>query len=374
MNFVLIGSFAAANSMARCAVAKSTPSISKMIRPGLTTATHPSGAPLPLPMRVSAGFLVIGLSGKIRIQILPPRLTARVIATRAASICRAVIQPGSRIWSPTSPKARLEPRVAFPFIRPRCCLRYLTFDGINMAWLSLSGLPSRLGLVLLAAVDPRLDPDLSVGRVGLGEPVVDVGLQRVEREAPLLVPLGAGDLGPVQPAGAADLDPLGSEAQGRLDPLLHRAAERHAALELQRDGLGDELRVRLRPLDLDDVDVDFRLGPLLELVAELVDFRAALADDDPGSRRLDVDLHPVGEALDVHLGDPRVREAPLQLLAQLDVLVQERLVLLGREPARVPGPVEPEPETVRMDFLTHGAPYPFASALSESSIVRWLLR
>ena len=40
----------------------------------MTTATHPSGEPLPFPMRVSAGFLVIGLSGNTRIQTLPPRL------------------------------------------------------------------------------------------------------------------------------------------------------------------------------------------------------------------------------------------------------------------------------------------------------------
>ena len=40
-----------------------------------TTATQWSGAPLPEPMRTSAGFLVTGLSGKMRIQILPPRLT-----------------------------------------------------------------------------------------------------------------------------------------------------------------------------------------------------------------------------------------------------------------------------------------------------------
>ena len=44
------------------------------MRPGFTTATHSSGDPLPLPMRVSAGFFVIGLSGKIRIHTLPPRL------------------------------------------------------------------------------------------------------------------------------------------------------------------------------------------------------------------------------------------------------------------------------------------------------------
>ena len=40
-----------------------TPASSNITRPGLTTATQPSGEPLPEPMRVSAGFLVNGLSG-----------------------------------------------------------------------------------------------------------------------------------------------------------------------------------------------------------------------------------------------------------------------------------------------------------------------
>src|SRR5450759_4981484 len=53
---------------------------------------QPSGWPLPLPMRVSAGFLVMTWSGKTLIQILPPRLTWRVMARRAASIWRLVIQ------------------------------------------------------------------------------------------------------------------------------------------------------------------------------------------------------------------------------------------------------------------------------------------
>ena len=73
----------------------------------MTTATQWSGAPLPEPIRVSAGFLVAGLSGKTRIQILPPRLTERVIARRAASIWRLVIQAGSWVARPYSPKATL---------------------------------------------------------------------------------------------------------------------------------------------------------------------------------------------------------------------------------------------------------------------------
>src|SRR5437016_2018106 len=63
VNLVGIGSFAAAKRMAPRASCSLTPSISNRMRPGFTTATHPSGAPLPLPIPVSCGFLVIGLSG-----------------------------------------------------------------------------------------------------------------------------------------------------------------------------------------------------------------------------------------------------------------------------------------------------------------------
>ncbi len=83
-------------------------------------------------MRVSAGFFVTGLSGKMRMKILPPRFTERASDTRAASICRLVTQPGSRALSPKSPKARVEPRWALPLMRPRWAFRYLTRFGISM--------------------------------------------------------------------------------------------------------------------------------------------------------------------------------------------------------------------------------------------------
>src|ERR1700682_4458093 len=56
------------------------------------TTTQPSDAPLPLPMRVSAGFLVTDLSGKTRMKTLPPRRTKRVITRRAPSD-RPVVPP-----------------------------------------------------------------------------------------------------------------------------------------------------------------------------------------------------------------------------------------------------------------------------------------
>src|SRR5207244_1122403 len=80
---VAIDSLAAASRSAACAWPPSTPSISKSMRPGLTTATQISGEPFPFPMRVSAGFLVSGLSGKTRTHTRPPRLMLRVRATRS---------------------------------------------------------------------------------------------------------------------------------------------------------------------------------------------------------------------------------------------------------------------------------------------------
>src|SRR6516165_5175739 len=137
-----------ARSMAARASGSSTPASSKSTRPGCTTATHSSGLPLPEPMRVSAGFWVIGLSGKTRIHTLPPRLTWRVMAIRAASIWRAVSQPGSSAWIPKSPKETAVPPFAAPVRRPRWVLRCLTFLGINM---SVRLLAEVRGLVMLVA-------------------------------------------------------------------------------------------------------------------------------------------------------------------------------------------------------------------------------
>jgi hypothetical protein len=89
-----------------------TPASSNITRPGFTTATQPSGEPLPEPMRVSAGFWVTGLSGKMLIQTLPPRLILRVIAIRAASIWRLVTQPRSSAFSPYSPNSTRVPPLA----------------------------------------------------------------------------------------------------------------------------------------------------------------------------------------------------------------------------------------------------------------------
>src|SRR3954466_4244962 len=173
MNFVLIGSFWPARRSASLASGSGTPASSNITRPGLITATQPSGEPLPLPIRVSAGFFVNGLSGKMLIHTLPPRLILRVIAIRAASIWRLVNQPSSSALIPKSPNCTL----AWPFVsprrRPRWCLRNFVFFGSSMvpSGLCLVARRVELGRVLglLLARRRRLRRIRDGGRRGLDD-------------------------------------------------------------------------------------------------------------------------------------------------------------------------------------------------------------
>src|SRR5262249_4646950 len=163
------------------------------------TATQDSNGPLPLPIRVSNGFLVNDFCGKMRIHILPWRFMLRAIATRAASICLVSSQHRSSAINPYSPNATVLPRYASPARLPRCILRYFTRSGIKgISNLSLSqllygrgrlGFGSRPGdrrlLVRprLALANPALDSQLAVNRVRFGKSVVDVRAQRVQGHA-----------------------------------------------------------------------------------------------------------------------------------------------------------------------------------------------
>src|SRR6266446_131420 len=205
----------------------------------------------------------------------------------------------------------------------------------------------------LAAEDPHLAADLPVRRPRLGKSVVDVRAQRVQRHAPLAVPLVPGHLGAAQPAGAGHADALGAELLRRLDGLLHRAAESDAPLELGGDVLRDQLRVGLGLADLDDVEEHLVLRELLQLLLDLLDARTALADDDARPRGVHVDLHLVGGALDLDLADTGLAQLLLHVLAQLDVLVQPARVVLLLVPLGVPGADDAQAEADRIDLLTH---------------------
>src|SRR3989449_4954471 len=358
-----------------------------MMRPGFTTDTHFSGAPLPLPMRVSAGFLVNGLSGKIRIHNFPPRLMNRVMATREASICRSVIHAHSMAFSPYSPNDSSPPRHALPLRRPRICFRYFTFFGINIVLFSLplharaqprqvqQSCPCSLLLRhccsfafvlnlrsalrnVFALIDPALHADDAVGGIGLREAEIDVRAQRLQRQPPLQVPFFARDFSAIQTARHTHFDPLAAETQRRIHRFAHCAAKGHALFELQRNRLRHQLRVEFRAVHFLNVDVHFALGALLHFLLELVDLRALAPDDDARPRRVNAHDQLVRRALDVNRADARALQFLFQLLAELDVFVKKIGVLLVGIPPRLKRLVVAQPESVRVRLLSHSrSPY-----------------
>ena len=112
-------------------------------------------------------------------------------------------------------------------------------------------------------------------------------------------------------------------------------------------------------------------GELLQLVAELVHFRAALTDHQAGTGRVDMDLGLAAGALEVNLGDTGVVQPLLDVVAQFQVLVKEvGIVLVLRVPQRRPILDHAEAEPVWMYLLTHSV----LLYLSEIWISTWLLR
>src|ERR1700733_14061279 len=319
------------------------------------------------------------------IQTFPPRRMCRVMAIRAASICRLVTYACSRAWIPYSPNDTWVPPVALPVRRGRCCLRCLTLRGMSMSSAfrpggrALGGPPPRTlrvpgplaprvgrgpqcGLLRLAAgpagrrlalVDPDLHADPAEGRAGLVEAVVDVRPQRVQRHPPLAVELRARHLRAAQAAGALHPDALGAALHRALHRLAHGPPERNPAGQLLGHTLGHQLRIDLGVLDLEDVQLDLLAGELLEVGPDAVGLGATAADDDARARRVDVHPHAVPGPLDLDLGDAGPLHAALQHATDRDVFLDVFLVQLVCVPAAVEVSGNAKPEPMRVHFLSH---------------------
>src|SRR5690348_2149979 len=220
----------------------------------------------------------------------------------------------------------------------------------------------------LALVHPDLDADDAVGGARLGETVVDVGAQRMQRHATLAAPLGAGDLGAVQAAGDVDLDAQGAQAHRVADRALHRAAEHDAALQLLRDGLCHQLRVQLGLAHLVDVDVRRDAHHVADFLAQLLDVLALLADHHARAGSVDRHARGLGRALDLDLRDAGGGQLLLQHVADLDVghEILGVIALVG-EPLRVPVLGNAEADTGGMNFMTHRL-YPQSVADNHSDV------
>ena len=189
-----------------------------------------------------------------------------------------------------------------------------------------------------------------------------------------MVALGAGDLGAAQTAGAHDLDAAGAHSHGAAHGVFHRAAEADALLELRGDVLGDELCVRIRRADLNDGEGDRLADHLLNVQADALDLRAALADDNARTRAVDIDADLRAVALDLDVRDACRIQSLLQVLTDLVVLNDQVTDLLVTGiPAGIPIFDDADTQAVRINFLSHIfclLPYAF----SATTMVMWLVR
>ena len=174
---------------------------------------------------------------------------------------------------------------------------------IRRGWLRLRALllhvRAKVGLAEdLAPVDPDLDTAGAVDRVGRALRVVNVSADGVERHAAFEILLDAAHLRTAEAACELDADALGTHAHCRAHRLLHRAAVGDAAFELLRDVVRDQLGVKLRTLDLADVNLDVLVGELAQFLAQLLDFGTAAADHDARTTRVERQDDALRRALD----------------------------------------------------------------------------
>ena len=165
---------------------------------------------------------------------------------------------------------------------------------------------------------------------------------------------GPRDLRTAETARDVHADAKGTHAHRVLHGALHRTAEGDTTLQLLRDGLADQGSVQFRLADLDDVQVQFAVGHLGELLAEHFDVRAFLADDDTRTGGVDRDAALLVRTLDNHTADAGLLALFLDELTDLEVFKKKITVFVGiGVPAAVPGAVDLKAHADRIDFLTH---------------------
>jgi hypothetical protein len=107
-------------------------------------------------------------------------------------------------------------------------------------------------------------------------------------------------------------------------------------------------------VDFLDLQADGLAGELLEILAQLVDLRALLADQDAGARGVQKHSHGLARTLDLDLRDRRERPVLGDVPADVLVLDQEPAEFLLRGvPTGAPRLGDSESESDGMSLLAH---------------------
>ena len=146
----------------------------------------------------------------------------------------------------------------------------------------------------LTLVDPDLDTDAAVSGLGLSEAIVDVGSDGLQRDSTLMILLCTCYFRTAQTAGNLSLYTSCAKSHGASDGLLESTAEGNSSFKLRSDVLSDELSVKVRLLNFNDVERNLFAAELaLAELLELLYLSAALAYNHAGlcAENVDVDAY-----------------------------------------------------------------------------------
>jgi hypothetical protein len=203
--------------------------------------------------------------------------------------------------------------------------------------------------------DPYLDAYLAINSQRKYIRIVDIHPQRVQRRPALLDLLRTRNLSTAQTTRYLDLDPLGAHPESRSDRHLDGPLVIDAVFDLTGDRITHDIRIKLRPADLEDIDLDVILPcQLLQFLLDPVNLTTALTDDNP--RLGSVDRHDefIQRALDHDLRDPTLIDTGIQVGPDLVVFDQlGSIIFFAAIPVGLPTANDPQPGPNRIRFLTH---------------------
>src|SRR5690606_35275267 len=187
-------------------------------------------------------------------------------------------------------------------------------------------------------VDPHFDTNAAKGGQGFGSPVIDIGTQRITRDAAFALPLAAGHICTCQTTADLDADALRTLAHGLTNRAFDGAAVTNAALKLTSDIFRDQVSVHIGLVDFGHFHFYFlAIGQRFQILTKLLDRLALAPDHNTGAGSVDVNQQLIGIAFDFHARNPRAIRHAQNKAADTEIFLQCVFVAIAfGVPARIP--------------------------------------
>ena len=192
----------------------------------------------------------------------------------------------------------------------------------------------------------------------LGNAVIHVIFEGMQRHSSFAIPFSAGDFNAVQSSGAHNLNAFHAQSHGARHGAAHGAAKHNSPFQLRGDIQRNQFRVGIRLRHFLDIHKNvFHFADLAQLNAQLVDAFAFFAYQNPRSPRMNDDMHMTGSPFYLHQTNIRLRVCFLDMTPHFGVFNDDsgEIAPFG-VPARAPVTAYRQTKTNRINFTPHNQP------------------